>query len=697
MDQLKLEQEKLNYFLEIIRENLRDLRERKASVDAEAKELYDAYTKGDTELYSAMMVAFNLQDQVNSGIEASEAALEKPYFGRVDYLDRKEQKSYSLYIGKHGISKGVTEVLIVDWRAAAASIYYECGVGEGSYRTPEEKEIPIRLDLKRSFDMEKGKLLGFYDSDTVANDELLVKYLTKNKDTVLGEIIATIQKEQDCIIRERHNRSLIVQGVAGSGKTTVAVHRISYLMYNYADKYSPEEYCVIGSNDMLLNYITSALPGLDVRNTRQYRMDRIFLYFIAEWFPQEKYIPYDSGILTELKASCRMADLIEQWTKERQEELIPREELTERGQVLFPRSSIDQYLDLFQNQSITRKIENLNTRLSARIKLVFSEEEPPVRKEISAKYRKYFSRFYKKKKLTALYPEFIGWLRDRREKLSEEGISDASLEAFEQWTANVKKGRLDVYDLAAMTLIANGWLRTEEETGFRQIIIDEAQDFGAFVYYVLHKQLPDAVYMIMGDVSQNIHFNSGMNDWRELRSRVFNSEQDRFYTLCKSYRNTTEISAYASRILARTSFETYPIEPIVRHGAPVAVERFESEQEMADRANELLAQIRERGYETIAVICREEQEAHEVRTALGLDRDRANEIQEQDSFYKGVMVLPVALTKGLEFDGVILWNPDVRHYADCDGDAKLLYVAVTRALHELHILHTGQLCGWLEE
>ena len=147
--------------------------------------------------------------------------------------------------------------------------------------------IPIRLDLKRTFDIDGPVLKGFYDSDTAANDELLIKYLAKNKDVVLGEIVATIQQEQNTIIRERPNRSMIIQGVAGSGKTTVAVHRISYILYNFSDRYDPSEICIIGSNDILLNYIASGLPSLDVYNTKQYRMEKLFEYLIGAYLPKK--------------------------------------------------------------------------------------------------------------------------------------------------------------------------------------------------------------------------------------------------------------------------------------------------------------------------------------------------------------------------------------------------------------------------
>ena len=341
-----LEQKKLDEFLQVINENLKELREKKKEVDQENKELYDAYMEGDVELYSSLMVSSTMQDHVNHSITANESALEKTHFGRIDYLDQEKGEQYRLYIGKHGITKNATDIVIMDWRAAAASIYYEGTTGECSYRTPQGKMIPIRLDLKRTFDIDGPVLNGFYDSDTAANDELLIKYLAKNKDVVLGEIVATIQQEQNTIIRERPNRSMIIQGVAGSGKTTVAVHRISYILYNFSDRYDPSEICIIGSNDILLNYIASGLPSLDVYNTKQYRMEKLFEYLIGAYLPKKyEIIPtlvQESSEL-RLKSSLAFAQTIERWTRDEESRIIPIEEVRDKGYTFLSQESIDQY------------------------------------------------------------------------------------------------------------------------------------------------------------------------------------------------------------------------------------------------------------------------------------------------------------------------------------------------------------------
>lgn len=204
----------------------------------------------------------------------NKAALNKAYFGRIDYDDKTYHQSESYYIGKNEVVCNMTEVVIVDWRAPVTSVYYENEMGDGSYNVPEDSSIDIYLKNKRTYDIEDSKLLGYYDDSSATNDDLLVKYLSQHKEAVLGDIIATIQKEQNLIIRDTPYKNIIVQGVAGSGKTTVALHRISYILYNYAAKYKSSVFCIVGSSDLLLNYISSGLPELDVQHVKQMRMDQ---------------------------------------------------------------------------------------------------------------------------------------------------------------------------------------------------------------------------------------------------------------------------------------------------------------------------------------------------------------------------------------------------------------------------------------
>ena len=209
--------------------------------------------------------------------------------------------------------------------------------------------------------------------------------------------------------------------------------------------------------------------------------------------------------------------------------------------------------------------------------------------------------------------------------------------------------------------------------------------------------LPKTTFTIMGDVSQNIHYDSGMNDWEELKKQVFSSERDYFYVLAKSYRNTVEISEYAGKILKKCSFPSYQIEPIIRHGKEVLVCQEKRKQDMKSQAVTIIQNWQKEGYETIAVICLDDKETKEVADSLKEELIVQKMTEKEAVFSQGIMILPIDLAKGLEFDTVLLWNPTSTRYPKTDGNGKLLYVACTRALHELGILIEGELSTLLEE
>lgn len=281
-NQFIYEQNHLTKCLEYIDENIKEINEKLAGYKQETEELFRAVHQGDQELYNQLFASQQILDYTQRKLKKNQEARKKAYFGRIDYQECKSKIRESWYIGKNGINKNQTEILIVDWRAPISSVYYENEIGIGSYQVFDKGE-PIEIDLtkKRTYDVQGENLLGYYDNDVVSSDELLIKYLAQNKEVILGDIIATIQKEQNKIIRDLPMKHVIVQGVAGSGKTTVAMHRISYLLYNYENLYKPGEFCIIGSNDLLLSYITSGLPELDVYNIKQMRMDKFFIYLMG--------------------------------------------------------------------------------------------------------------------------------------------------------------------------------------------------------------------------------------------------------------------------------------------------------------------------------------------------------------------------------------------------------------------------------
>lgn len=665
------ELEQFRYCQSIIRSNITRYEQEYEDRHGQVQELYKAINSGDVELYNQLMTTASLTDHAANSLRKNTAALEKPYFGRIDYQDRSLERSEKIYIGKNGVFRGKSDVLIADWRAPISSVYYENELGPGEYGLPDESSIPIDLMLKRTYDVGEGQLNGYYDSDVASNDDLLVKYLSKNKDVVLGEIIATIQKEQNAIIRETPFANLIVQGVAGSGKTTVAMHRISYLLYNYKDRFESNEYCIVGSNDLLLNYITSGLPELDVPNIKHLRMDQIFIRLCEKnWTKKHTLIPPDKT--AAFRCTLSFMQELELFLMHKREAYVDCSALTddELGILLSETGN----LALMRENpafSINRLLTLLDERVKTRIKFLTSGKE---KEEIQAKLKAHQGHYKNKRPITDIfgfYQEFLtGWADEHNYDLTEH---------LEQ--TNRKK--YDLYDTAALALIHYRVTQLKPNEEFGLLFLDESQDFGLSIYFVLKKILPDTYFTIMGDVSQNINYDTGINDWYELQKLFLTGPKDKFLLLEKSYRNTIEISEYAGKILEKASSGRYKITPVIRHGLPVQEEHFWSDLEIAERIAQVITDIHQKGYSTTAVICRDEKEAAYARQVLSDYTELAD--GETENFSAGTMVLPIRLVKGLEFDTVILWNPDMKRGLEKPESAKLLYVAATRALHELYV------------
>lgn len=641
----------------------------------ETQELISAVQSGNVELYDQMFTSQSLEEHSRNQLKKNQAAYEKPFFGRIDYRNLDEHLAESVYIGKHGVQKDKTHIVIVDWRAPIATVYYENELGDGSYEIPDGRRYHINLDLKRTYDIENGKLQGFYDSDVAANDELLVKYLSKNRDAVLGDIIATIQKEQNEIIRSSPFHNIIVQGVAGSGKTTVAMHRISYIMYNYKERFTSNEFCIVGGSDILIDYITGGLPELDVYDVKHMRMDGLLTYLLhKEW--KKKYKLEQANTAYAWKSKMLFAKELENYLAILRQHILGNCVVyDEEIGMLLSKENNERFISSNPNFSINKLLVLLDERLRARIKLQSqNREEEGIYKRKLAQYKNYFGKHQYKGSILTIYEHFLDSY-GKNYYIDVEPIKEA-----------VEKGSFDVYDVAALLLIYYRTVQKKPDEEFGQIFIDEAQDFGPIVYYALRTVLPECFFTIMGDVSQNVNYECGMNDWRDMREKIFCDTTDDFKLLAKSYRNTIEISEFAGKILDSASRGAYKIEPVIRHGEPVQFVTTSSEDETVSRTEDVIEKVLQKGYETIAVVCFTAKEAEEVRRLLAVNGKVTLGNAKESGFSKGVMVLTVQETKGLEFDCVLLWKPDLKGYQGNPKLAKQLYVAATRALHELYVM-----------
>lgn len=662
----------------IIRKNIAAYETDVAVMGEEIQDMYKRYHDNDPEIFTELSNTITMHENMRQALQKNLRALKKAYFGRIDIKEPGREEE-TFYIGKGGVMKDGTTIIVIDWRAPIANVYYENGLGMCSYVAPEKKEITIELQKKRTYEVEEERLIEYYDSEVVANDELLTKYLAKNKEAVLGEIIATIQKEQNEIIRKSPYRNLVVQGVAGSGKTTVAMHRISYILYNYGKDFRPEDFYIIGSNRILLNYITGVLPELDVHGVRQMTMEQLFVRLLYEDWKEKKYKVVPCGQHSFYKGTSEWFRALEAFCARLEENVIPHRDICLGDDCIYSAEQVRQYLAENPALSIQSKIDALNAKVLARLKnLITGRELEYMPEEKRQLIKDYSWRFGGKKWKQPIYELYELFLQEQGEAPSIK-----------------PRKEFDVYDLAALAYLYKRVKETDPIREAHHIVIDEAQDFGMMVYRVLHFCIPRCTYTIMGDVSQNIHFGFGLSDWEELRQMLLTDALDSFRVLSKSYRNTVEISEFAQGILAKGSFRGYAIEPIIRHGSPVVIKKCAQEREMLSEAEQILTGWREKGYDTIAVICRNEAEAAQAAKKLAARIPIEGSDLETAEFKSGIMVFPVNYTKGLEFDAVLLYNPTETDYPLDDGHAKLLYVAATRALHELTILHTGELSSLL--
>ena len=679
------EEKQLTMILGVAQENLERTQRFVKMLYEDLKDIQENYEVSDKETLVLWNTAEAQLTETKRDLVRNEKARKKPYFGRIDFKDPAVEGDEAYYIGRVGISKDSTQPLVIDWRAPLASVYYESNVGPCTYAIRNEGSREIELKRKRTYEIADDKLKDFFDSDVVANDELLTKYLAKNKKAVLGEIIATIQQEQNAIIRKSPKTNLIVQGVAGSGKTTVAMHRISYILYNYENEFRPQDFYIVGSNRILLNYITGVLPDLDVYGVSQMTMEELFVRLLYEDWDRNKYCikPLDKkNELSCIKGSSEWFFDLERFCSDYENQCICKDEvhMEKTGTLLMGPKLINTYLENNPTMSMQSKINMLNEILTSSAEneiqgknVSFTARE---KQALLKKYGMYYGKDEWKGSIFDLYERF----------LIHQSAQGKSVDA----PAKTKSGKtaFDVYDLAALAYL---YKRIKETDGIREashVVIDEAQDFGMMAYQALYYCLRGCTYTIMGDVSQNIHFGYGLNDWEELKKLILTGPFDSFELLRKSYRNTVEISNFATEILRHGQFAIYPVEPIVRHGNEVQKIRVEENDPAIFRKTaEVIRGWQEQGYETIAVVCRDEEEVQQVSTQLQKEIPILNSDLTTMEFDNGVMVLSVEYTKGLEFDAVLLFDPTEEHYPTEDGYVKLLYVAATRALHELVVIY----------
>ncbi|MBD2844811.1 UvrD-helicase domain-containing protein [Paenibacillus sp. IB182496] len=636
----------------------------------------------------------------------------EPYFGRLDWQESGAAQTVPLYIGKRGLSRTETEEpYIIDWRAPVASLFYTFTGGEArvSYEAPEGT-LTGEVHLKRNLLVRGGALERVVDSyarggDNLGlSDEFLLYRLGERKDNRLRDIVSTIQAEQDRIIRAPREQALLIQGAAGSGKTTVALHRLAFLLYQYQDQIRAERMIIFAPNAMFLDYISGVLPELGVGDVRQttfadWALERLGgeVRLLDEreetrrWFAVGADIEAQTEPPGRLKGALAFRDWLDETLRRYEADFLPQLDWEAWDGQVLPHATIRAWFETeYRNYPLAPRKERLLARMNRWLEMALGEIGDPKRRKASAKTGRQRLRAYGKKLPATSAPLVYAALLGGKDASAADAAAAAPLpEQLARRTASdAAKGRAQREDLAALLWIHTAYHGRDAAARFDHVVIDEAQDSSPFEAALLRGCMHEPSFTILGDLAQGIHDYRGIRRWEELGAALGEGGQG-YHELRQSYRSTLEIIEFANRILPFTATGLAPAQPVFRSGEPVEVRPVAAAERAAWIAEWLLASAAG-GMRTVALIARtaERCEAlHRELAAAGVETRLLSE--EQSAYAGGVSVVPAQLAKGLEFDAVLLPDADAVSYARTPRDAKLLYVACTRALHRLTLLHDG--------
>ncbi|GLC90027.1 RNA polymerase recycling motor HelD [Lysinibacillus piscis] len=683
--------------------------------------------KQQAELLSGSEV---VQQHIVKSIQVYDRLQQSPYFARIDFLPQNQQEPLQVYIGVANLfDEKQDDILIYDWRAPIASMYYDHTPGPAHYETPTE-QIQGDMLLKRQFIIKNGQLQAMFNTGLTIGDDLLRNILAQNADEHIRSIVATIQAEQNKIIRHVQTPHLIVEGVAGSGKTAVALQRIAYLLYHYRNQITADQIVLITPNQLFNQYVNAVLPDLGEDNMQQltfsdYANQRLGRQFQLE-YPYEQLESLlsekdDTRYQTKLhaitfKASHAYRQLLDQYlgylSKQgllfknivfRGERIITAQEITKYFYSLDTAISIPNRLQfvkewLLQCLTAIEKAERHKEWVEEESDLLETEEYTKTYSELLQEGRfaeDTFDDFEQERRTLAkqivqkqFMPlrrsvtqlKFVHLLGIYRQFFTHQhaGSLPPQWEEICHYTQNNLTKRLIAYeDIAPLIYLQDKIEGQRTNTTIRHVLVDEAQDYSPFQLYVLQQLFPYARMTILGDGHQTIHPHTFHNP--SLLAPELYGEQVAKMVLTRSYRSTKQIIHFTSKILKTEA----TIEAFNRNGTEPTITVVTNEDDLitqqVERVNSLTSQ-----FDTIAIICKTAEECQRAYDKLHPYLEVQLVTSTTKQLKKGILLLPVYMAKGLEFDAVLLFNASNTTYSR-ETERNYFYTACTRAMHKLHI------------
>ena len=584
-----------------------------------------------------------------------EKMIKSPYFARIDFKFDDEDEFEKIYIGRSSLRKNsYQEMYVYDWRSPIASIFYRFMTGEAFYDAPCGR-VTGELNLKRQYEIKNGKLEYFFDSDVQIVDEFLRQLLSQNTTAKMKAIVETIQHEQDVVIRDMENDLLMVQGVAGSGKTSIALHRAAYLMYQgLQTKLSANNIMIISPNSIFEQYISNVLPELGEDNVISSVFEDILSAlligrkiqsrndFLENLIVNSKYKEISRNSI-EFKTSSFFREILDQFLIDIPRQWIEFEDVYYEGKCVVSRQILKDKILGRTETPLGIKLEQLEDYI---LEQIFG----------TGKGRGHFYSL-----------------------LQNSNLSQGIKSIWEYTRENLEADRLYYDDAIAIAYLYLKIYGTNKYKNIKQVVIDEAQDYYPLQYEIFNLLFSNAKFTILGDMKQTLAKKEDISFYEQIQ-KILNKKKSSLIMLDKSFRCTNEILNFSLKFIEKSS----QIKSFNRNGDSPKVYIADNSEIFIDEIVKEIKLCQEKGFQSICLICKTEKNStylfNKIKHKLDIQLIKNGSVSD----LQGVFILPVYMSKGLEFDAVLICDADSQNYHDED-DKNLLYVACTRALHKLSL------------
>ena len=683
MENIKNGREYLQYVLKCLNDRLAQADAAILEGEKEIEDMHEYYWENYTEMDQYGYEDYDNQQALFRQMNANEEQFrlrkrfkkmqDSPFFGRVDFRYDGDEEAETFYIGIGNLSESAGSLpLVYDWRAPVSGLFYDYDKGPASYEAPSgifEGEVTSKWQYK----IRKGKMLYEFESDVKIDDEILGAELGSNGEVQLKNIVRTIQKEQNEIIRNTKDKIMVIQGAAGSGKTSVALHRIAYLLYHDRENLKSSNVLILSPNGVFADYISHILPELGEENIREMSFD-LFAYrelkdIVGDC--EDRYDQIERTVINpKIQKICRekqspeFVSKLDGFVLRLEDELMNFRDVEYRGCTLSEKEIIDLFYFKFLDVPLLSRMHSVAEYFIDQVETLrdrdLSDEE---REEVMERFRS----MYETRDCYVLYSRF----------LEEEGYRPLP-------HCQIEKRRLRYEDVYPVLYLKYTLYQCRNHHGIKHVVVDEMQDYSWIQYLLIRKMFPCRM-TILGDKAQTMEDET--QDVLKFLPKIFGKDI-RKIVMNRSYRNTMEVAQYANHLTGIEDMELFE-----RHGEPVDERTFSSTEEALETVLDKWLNRREE-FETEALIFLTEKEAEHAylyieKRLKEIDPEAENQLcymnRDSQSFKKGLTVTTFYLAKGLEFDQVFgIFKADRESGLQCQAE----YITATRALHELHMYIT---------